>query len=62
MREQVRGNADVLIEDEERLKHLRLVLVRHCAPDAVVQLLVCEWLLGLQALIRERRPVRASVG
>jgi len=62
MHKQVREDADVLVEDEERLKNLSLVLVGDRASDAVVQLLVCEWLLGLQALIRERGPEGASVG
>ena len=48
----------VLVEDEEALEHLKLVLVRHGAPDLVVQLRVRERHLRAQALVRERRPDR----
>ena len=47
---------DVLVEDEEALEHLQLVLVWHGAPDLVVQLLVGERHLGLEALVRQGWP------
>lgn len=47
---------DALIKNQETLKDLQLVLVQHRPPDLVIQLFVGKGLLGLQALVRERRP------
>ena len=51
----------VLVENQEALKNLELVLVRHRASDSVVQLLVTQRLLRLQPLVGQCGPVtRAS--
>lgn len=49
--------SSVLIEDKEALEDLELVLVGHGLAELVVELLVAEDLLRLQALVRKRRPV-----
>ena len=51
-------NGDALIENEEALEDLQLVLVEHRLPNLVVQLLVRERLLRLQALVRQRGPTK----
>ena len=52
---------NALVEDEETLEDLKLMLVRHALADAVVQLLVRQWLVDLQTLIRERRHELAGL-
>lgn len=42
----------ILVEDEERFKHLQLMLVRNRTPDLIIELSIRERLSGLQALIR----------
>ena len=51
-------SGDALVENEEALEDLQLVLVEHRLPDLVVQLLVRERLLRLQALVRQRGPTK----
>ena len=55
------GLEDMLVEDEERLEHLEIVLVRNCLPDLVVQLLVRERSLRFESLVREGRHQLARV-
>jgi hypothetical protein len=50
-----------LVENQETLQDLLLVLIRHGAPNLVVEFLVCEGLRGLQTLIRERRSARVVI-
>jgi len=52
---EVATERNALVEDKEALEDLQHVLVRDALPNAVVQLLVCQRLVDLKTLIRQRR-------
>jgi hypothetical protein len=56
------NNKRALVEDEERFQNLEFMLIRYRPPDLVVQLAVRKWLVGLQTLVRERRPTHGGGG
>jgi hypothetical protein len=51
MQREITGRECALVEDEETLEDLEILLVEYSAPDTVVELLIRERSLGLEALV-----------
>ena len=51
MQREITGRERALVEDEEALEDLEILLVEYSTPDAVVELLIRERSLGLEALV-----------